>query len=182
MLLVYILLIGTIASGSLLIEDSVYDQNVHVEHNPFAGPIPADLTRESAQRYTVHFEEQRLENDLLASRGLKLDMHDELVTRCSVANVRTAGADTFRIVLRCHGDIVDVYRPIQPSGFDYTVVHRITPNSIKQVAIDGFPLEPRGTLKPKDAPGTNVLTLPEVPSVGTSLARQTVSPTSHRRT
>lgn len=153
MLLVYVLLAGTVASGSLLIEDSPYDSNVHVERAPFAGATPADLDGDAARQYVSRFEERRLENDLLRSRGLVLDRGDRLVTRCMARSVKQIGPGAFRVDLRCRGDVVDTNRPIQPDGFDYTVAYRVSLDDVRQVAIDGFPFATRDSLEPGTPPG-----------------------------
>lgn len=51
-----------------------------------------------------------------------------------------------------------IFASSEESGFDYTVSYRITPESIEQAALDGFPFKKRGDLEPETPPNTVELT------------------------
>ncbi|MFC6988519.1 hypothetical protein ACFQJD_06985 [Haloplanus sp. GCM10025708] len=146
--LVVVLLLGS----SVLVADSPYDSNVESEENPFAPERPATLDRTTATAYLVDYERTRLYNDLLSSRGHTVDGGDDVRTNCTAVSRERVTEDRFRVRLRCRGEIADVYRLVQPTGFTYTVTYRLTANTQEQLAIRGYPYAERDDLRPRPRP------------------------------
>lgn len=135
-----------VGASTALVADSPYDSNVVSEQNPFAPERPEALDRTTASVYLVEYEEQRLHNDLLASRDFVLDQHDEVMTNCTAASVEKVD-ETFRVRLDCRGRIDDAKRFDQPSAVEYTVTYRMTSESVEQLRIQGYPFENRDELR-----------------------------------
>ncbi len=133
---------------SVVVPNSPYDADIAVERDPFAPERPVELNRTMASSHAVAYEEQVLRNHVLGSRGFSLDKHDEVRTRCAAASVqRRRGTDErFRVRLQCRGDIADVNRPVQPSGFEYVATYAVTTNETRRVSVDGYPYEGDDTL------------------------------------
>lgn len=139
-LLVVVLLAAVVLS--VTVPDSPYDPNVAVDRGPFAPERPAELNRTTATAYAVAYEKRVLRNDILSSRGFSLDMHDGVQTQCVAAGVqrRLNGQNGgFRVHLQCHGDVVDVNRPIQPSGFGYAATYIVATTETRRIGVDGYP-------------------------------------------
>lgn len=141
-----ILLVGL---GTVLVADSPYDSNVVSERNPFAPERPASLNSTTAASYLVTYEETRLYNDILGSRGYTFDMHDTVRAECTAIVTNQTDADQVRVRLRCNGGIHDTNRLLQPSEFAYTVTYRVTEETEEQLAIQGFPYRSRNSLRPR---------------------------------
>jgi hypothetical protein len=143
LLLVGFLLLGL---GSVLVADSPYESNVVSERNPVAPERPATLNRTTAASYLVEYEQTLLYNGLLGSRGFTLDPSDEVRTNCVTRSVNET-ADGFRAGLRCRGRIVDTKRLVQPPEVSYTVTYSTTEDTVRELAIEGYPSGERGELR-----------------------------------
>lgn len=141
-----ILLVGL---STVLVADSPYDTNVVSERNPFAPERPASLNRTTAASYLLQYEETRLYNDILGSRGYTFDRHDTVRAECTAITTNQTDANQFRVRLRCNGGIDDTNRLIQPSEFSYTVMYRVTEETEAQLAIEGYPYRSRNSLRPR---------------------------------
>jgi hypothetical protein len=144
-LVVGIILVGV---STALVDDSPYDSNVHSERNPTTPERPTTLNRTTATEYLIAYEEMRLYNDLLSSRGFVLDMHDTIQATCTGISVNETATDRFLVRLRCHGDIDDTKRLFEPRGFAYTVTYRLTEATQKQIDIHGYLYRTRDELHP----------------------------------
>ncbi|MFH5799016.1 hypothetical protein [Haladaptatus sp. CMAA 1911] len=147
--LVAIIVVGIalLGVGTLLVEDSPYDENVVSEHNPFVPERPATLDGAAARKYLIDYERTLLSNDLLASRGYTLDTDDNVRADCTAISTTETTSDRFRVRLRCHGRIVDTNRLVQPTDFGYTVTYSITEDSLEVRALHGYPYESRDELR-----------------------------------
>lgn len=141
-----ILLVGL---STVLVADSPYDSDVVSERNPFAPDRPASLNSTTAASYLVAYEETRLYNDILRSRGYTFDTHDTVRTACTAIATNRTDADEFRVRLRCEGGIDDANRLIQPSEFSYTVTYGVAGETEAQLAIEGYPYRSRNSLRPR---------------------------------
>ncbi|MFB6124138.1 MAG: hypothetical protein ABEJ78_11855 [Haloferacaceae archaeon] len=142
-----VLLVVALLLGSSLVADSPCDSNVDAERDSFARERPATLDRTSAATYLVDYERTRLANDLLGARGYTLDRGDEIRTDCAAVARDRVGDGAFRIRLRCHGEITDVYRLIRPTRVTYTVTYRLTNTTTTQCRIRGYPYDVRDELR-----------------------------------
>lgn len=133
--------------GTGFVADSPYEPNVESDRNPFAPERPATLDGTTATSYLVDYEETRLYNDLLRSRRYTLGRSDDVRTNCTGISRNETETDRFRIRLRCHGEIVDAYRLVQPTEFTYTVTYSIDDGTEKQVSIRGYPYSARNELR-----------------------------------
>lgn len=147
--LIVLIIVGAVLSavGTGLVADSPYDSNVVSERNPFAPERPATLNATTAASYLIDYEQTRLYNDLLRSRGHTLDRGDDVRTDCATISANQTATDRFRVRLQCHGEIVDTYRLIQPTKFTYTVTYSIDDTAQKQVSIRGYPYSARDELR-----------------------------------
>lgn len=136
-----------VGAGTLLVEDSPYDGNVHVERTPVAPERPAQLNATSAADYSVAYERTRLWNDLLASRGHSLDASDDVVARCSATSVSAADPGQYRVELECVGGIDDTKRLFEPGNFSYTVTYRVSGSETTQSDVRGYPFDPDDALE-----------------------------------
>lgn len=138
-----------LGASTLLVADSPYDDNVHVERNPVAPDRPAGLNATSATEHALAYERIRLENDLLASRNHTLDTHDTMIARCNATSVSETDAGRFRVQLRCAGGIDDTKRLFGPGEFTYEVAYRVTETETTQIEIRDYPFDERDTLRPR---------------------------------
>lgn len=145
-----ILVIGSVillGIGSVVSANSPYDSNVHSEKNPFAPERPATLNNTTASVYLIEYEQTRLYNDLLRSRGYMLDSGDDVRTDCTVVSTNQTTTSQFRVRLRCHGAIMDTNRLIQPTDFIYNVTYSVTEDSQRQLSLHGYPYSVRDDLR-----------------------------------
>jgi hypothetical protein len=133
--------------GTGLVADSPYDPNVVSERNPFAPERPATFNGTTATSYLIDYEETRLYNDLVRSRGHTFDRGDDVRAACTGLSATRTATDQFRVRLRCHGEIEDVYRLIQPTEFTYTVTYSVNETTQKQISIRGYPYSARDELR-----------------------------------
>lgn len=147
--LIVFLIVSAVLSvvGTGLVADSPYEPNVVSERNPFAPERPATLNATTATSYLVDYEQTRLYNDLLRSRGHTLDRSDDVRTDCTGISSNQTATDRFRVRLQCHGEIADTYRLIQPTKVTYTVTYSINDTTQKQVSIRGYPYSVRDELR-----------------------------------
>ncbi|MFC7203786.1 hypothetical protein ACFQJC_09680 [Haloferax namakaokahaiae] len=146
---VLLALLVLLAAGSLLVADSPYDPNIVSEQAPFAPERPDTLDSKTVTTYLVDYEERRLRNDLVRSRDYTLDRGDDVVAKCTSVTMNQTDTDRFRIRLRCHGEIADTYRLIQPTKFTYTVTYSVTEKTTSQLAIERFPYPQRDHMREK---------------------------------
>lgn len=145
-----ILVIGSVillGVGSVVTANSPYDSNVHSDKNPFAPDRPATLNKTTASTYLIEYEQTRLYNDLLRSRGYMLDSGDDVRTDCTVVSTNQTTPSQFRVRLRCHGAIVDTHRLTQPTDFSYTALYSVTAESQQQLSLHGYPYSVRDDLR-----------------------------------
>ena len=140
--------------ASVTVPNSPYDSNVETERRPFAPERPTTLTAETAGEYAVAYEESRLANDLIRSRGGVLDGDDEVRADCTTTSATEREGNGYRVALRCRGGIGDVYRIVQPTRVTYTVAYTVTDGGTEQTAIDGYPFGPRDDLREAPWAGT----------------------------
>ena len=146
---VLVIVLITVVVISVVVPDSPYVSDVAIERSPFAPERPTELNRTTATAHAVAYEERVLRNDILGSRGFSLDRNDEIRARCVTAGVqrRADGRENrFRIRLQCRGDILDVNRPLQPSGFEYATTYVVIPNETRRIDTDGYPYRDDGNL------------------------------------
>lgn len=139
-----VLLLG---ASTLLVADSPYDPNVHSERNPSAPDRPATLNRTTVTAYLLDYEQTRLANDLLATRGHMLDMNDDVIASCNTISVSETDTERFRVQLRCIGGIDDTKRLFEPGEFSYRVTYRVTENETQQIKIRNYPYNERDSLR-----------------------------------
>lgn len=133
-----VVLVGVVLLSTVLIADSPYRPTRHSDRNPFAPERPATFNRTTATSYLIDYEQTRLYNDLLGSRGYTIDDGDDLRADCAVDSVQRSNSG-FQVELRCEGEITDVYRLIHPTKHSYTVTYLITENSLEELAIQDYP-------------------------------------------
>jgi hypothetical protein len=138
--------IALLGIGTVLVEDSPYDENVVSERNPLVPERPATLDGAAARKYLIDYERTLLYNDLLASRGHTFDRGDDVRTDCTALSTTETASGRFRVRLRCHGEITDTNRLVQPTDFTYTVAYSITEDSREASVLRGYPYEPRDEL------------------------------------
>ena len=103
--------------GTVLIPNSPYDPDIAADRSPFASERPAIHNQTMAAAYIITYEQTRLRNDLLGTRGFELDMHDEVQADCTTISTNRAAAGGFRVRLRCHGDIKDGKQTPMVNGY-----------------------------------------------------------------
>ena len=135
-----------LGASTLLVADSPYDDNVHVERTPVAPERPSELNATSAADHALAYERIRLRNDLLSSRNYTFDTHDTVISRCNASSVAETETDRFRVRLRCTGGIDDTKRLFGPEEFTYDVAYRVTETETTQLDIRDYPFEQRDTL------------------------------------
>jgi hypothetical protein len=149
--IVAFLAVGAVLIGvsTVLVADSPYDPNIAVERSPFAPERPATFDRTTAIAYIGNYERTRLQNDLLASRGYTLDLHDETRIECTTISANRTATDDFRVRLQCNGKIIDTKRLFDSGRFSYTVTYRLTETTQEQLEIRGYPFNGRDELRPR---------------------------------
>ncbi|WP_396613516.1 hypothetical protein ACH9L7_16375 (plasmid) [Haloferax sp. S1W] len=154
--LIVFVVVGVVVLGvsTVLVVDSPYDSNVVSEQNPFAPERPETITQTTAVAYLVEYEETRLYNDLLGSRGYTFDRRDEVRARCTAISVLEIGDEQFRVRLRCHGRIRDAYRLVRPPTYTYTVTYRITETTLEERSIEDYPFSSRDELRERPPSAT----------------------------
>ena len=128
-----------IGASTLLVADSPYDGNVHIDRNPVAPEQPANLNVTSVADHAVAYEQTRLFNDLIASRDHSLDTRDSVSANCNATSVSETTAGHFHVQLRCAGGIDDTYRLFERGQFSYTVTYRVTGTETTQIDIQDYP-------------------------------------------
>lgn len=146
-LTVVLVIAGVLWGSTVLVVDSPYSPTRESEQNPFAPDRPVTLDRTTATAHLVDYEQTRLYNDLLGSRGYSIDDGDEIRADCTAISVNQTATDEFRIQLQCRGEIEDVYRLIQPPSHSYTVTYHIDGEDIEELSIEGYPFSPRDELR-----------------------------------
>ncbi len=148
-LTVVLIVAGTLAVSTVLVADSPYSPTIVSEQNPFAPDRPATLNRTTATTHLIDYEQTRLYNGLLGSRGYSIDDGDDIRADCTASSVNQTATDEFRIQLQCRGEIEDVYRLIQPTSHSYTVTYSIGEENIEELSIEGYPFSSRDELRPR---------------------------------
>lgn len=141
-----LVLVGVVLLSTVLVVDSPYRPTRDSDRNPFAPERPVTLNRTTATTYLIDYEQTRLYNDLLGSRGYTVDDGDDLRADCAVDSVEQLNGG-FQVELRCEGEITDVYRLIHSTKHSYTVTYLITENSLEELAIQDYPFSPRDELR-----------------------------------
>lgn len=144
---VIVLLGFLIGTGTLLVVDSPYDGNVHIDRNPVAPERPATLNVTSVADHAVAYEQTRLFDDLIASRDHSLDTHDTVITECNATSVSETDTGQFHVKLRCTGGIDDTNRLFEPGNFSYNVTYRVSDTETRQTGIEEYPFDQRDTLR-----------------------------------
>ena len=134
-------------ASTLLVADSPYDGNVHIDRNPVAPERPTNLNVTSVADHAVAYEQTRLFNDLIASRDHSLDTHDTVITECNASAASETDTEQFRVELRCVGGIDDTNRLFDPGNFSYHVMYRVSDTETRQIDIEGYPFDQRDTLR-----------------------------------
>lgn len=138
------LLVGV---STLLVADSPYETNVHVERTPVAPDRPDQLNETTAADYSIAYEQTRLFNDLLASRDHSLDVSDDVTAQCNATSVSRTHPGRYRVHLECLGGIDDTKRLFEPGSFSYDVTYRVSGNETAQFAIQDYPFDPGDGLR-----------------------------------
>lgn len=134
------------AIASVLVTDSPYEGNVHVERYPVAPERPSTLNATTAGEYASGYEQRLLFNDLLAERSHTLDVNDDIVNDCNATSVSEL-EDQFRVEVRCSGGIHDTKRLLQPGTFTYEVTYHVAPTEVREVDVEEYPLSGRHDLR-----------------------------------